>query len=90
MSNTQVILSGFADEAANEKLAIQQFAALAAVGLQHYSIRFIDVGTSGGIWGLAEGYSMMVGGEPGQPEARGARLVSHWQQHSARQRAPSR
>jgi 6-phosphogluconate dehydrogenase len=23
----------------------------------------IDVGTSGGIWGLAEGYSMMVGGE---------------------------
>ncbi|MCR9293163.1 MAG: sugar phosphate isomerase/epimerase [bacterium] len=44
MSNTQVILSGFADEAANEKLAIQQFAALAAVGLQHYSIRFIDVG----------------------------------------------
>lgn len=26
-------------------------------------IRFIDVGTSGGVWGLAEGYSMMVGGE---------------------------
>lgn len=25
-------------------------------------IRMIDVGTSGGIWGLAEGYSMMVGG----------------------------
>jgi 6-phosphogluconate dehydrogenase len=24
---------------------------------------FVDVGTSGGIWGLAEGYSMMVGGE---------------------------
>ncbi len=23
---------------------------------------FIDVGTSGGIWGLAEGYSMMIGG----------------------------
>ena len=22
-----------------------------------------DVGTSGGIWGLTEGYSMMVGGE---------------------------
>ncbi len=26
-------------------------------------ISFIDVGTSGGIWGLTEGYSMMVGGE---------------------------
>jgi len=24
---------------------------------------FIDVGTSGGVWGLAEGYSMMVGGD---------------------------
>ena len=26
-------------------------------------IHFVDVGTSGGIWGLAEGYSMMVGGD---------------------------
>jgi len=25
---------------------------------------FVDVGTSGGVWGLAEGYSMMVGGDP--------------------------
>jgi sugar phosphate isomerase/epimerase len=41
---TPIILSGFADEAANEKQAVQQFAALAAAGLQHYSIRFIDVG----------------------------------------------
>ncbi len=24
----------------------------------------MDVGTSGGVWGLTEGYSMMVGGEP--------------------------
>jgi 6-phosphogluconate dehydrogenase len=24
---------------------------------------FVDVGTSGGIWGLAEGYSMMIGGD---------------------------
>jgi 6-phosphogluconate dehydrogenase len=24
---------------------------------------FVDVGTSGGIWGLSQGYSMMVGGE---------------------------
>jgi 6-phosphogluconate dehydrogenase len=26
-------------------------------------LHFADVGTSGGVWGLAEGYSMMVGGE---------------------------
>src|SRR5262245_61600369 len=40
----QIILSAFADEAANQKTAVQQFAALAAVGLQYYSIRFIDAG----------------------------------------------
>jgi sugar phosphate isomerase/epimerase len=39
-----VILSGFADEAANQKLAEQQFAAFAALGLQYYTIRFIDAG----------------------------------------------
>jgi 6-phosphogluconate dehydrogenase len=27
-------------------------------------ISFIDAGTSGGIWGLTEGYCLMVGGEP--------------------------
>jgi 6-phosphogluconate dehydrogenase len=26
-------------------------------------IKFVDVGTSGGVWGITEGYSMMVGGE---------------------------
>jgi 6-phosphogluconate dehydrogenase len=26
------------------------------------SLHYVDVGTSGGIWGLAEGYSMMIGG----------------------------
>lgn len=45
MSLPQVLLSGFADEAANQKLAVQQYAALAAAGLQYYSIRFIDVGS---------------------------------------------
>ena len=34
-----------------------------ANGMRELGIHFIDVGTSGGIWGLAEGYSMMVGGE---------------------------
>lgn len=40
----RVILSGFADEAAIEKTAEQQFAALAALGLQYYTVRFVDVG----------------------------------------------
>jgi 6-phosphogluconate dehydrogenase len=31
--------------------------------LKEKGIAFIDVGTSGGIWGLTEGYSMMVGGD---------------------------
>jgi hypothetical protein len=43
-NQTSVILSGFADEAANQKTAVQQFAAFAALGLQYYTIRFIDAG----------------------------------------------
>lgn len=33
-----------------------------AEALKAHEIHFIDVGTSGGVWGLEEGYSMMVGG----------------------------
>jgi sugar phosphate isomerase/epimerase len=38
------VLSGFGDEAANHKTAVEQFAAFAALGLQYYSLRFVDVG----------------------------------------------
>ncbi|NMB88790.1 MAG: decarboxylating 6-phosphogluconate dehydrogenase [Chloroflexi bacterium] len=31
--------------------------------LDEKQIHFVDVGTSGGVWGLENGYSMMVGGE---------------------------
>ncbi len=31
--------------------------------LQDKGLNFMDVGTSGGVWGLSEGYSLMVGGE---------------------------
>ena len=37
--------------------------------MRHYQevtakgFQFVDVGTSGGVWGLKEGYSMMVGGD---------------------------
>ena len=42
----------------NYKDSVRRAASLAARGLH-----FVDCGTSGGVWGLAEGYSMMVGGE---------------------------
>lgn len=42
-----ILLSGFADESAISKQANEQFAAFAAIGLEYYSIRFVDVG--GGI-----------------------------------------
>jgi len=42
----------------NYKDSIRRAALLKAKG-----IHFVDVGTSGGIWGITEGYSMMVGGE---------------------------
>jgi 6-phosphogluconate dehydrogenase len=31
--------------------------------LKEKKLNFVDVGTSGGVWGLKEGYSMMVGGD---------------------------
>lgn len=43
MSNS-ILLSGFSDEAANEKLAVRQYAAFAALGLKYHSLRFVDAG----------------------------------------------
>ena len=43
-STKPVLLSGFADEAANQKTAEQQFCAFAALGLRYYTLRFIDAG----------------------------------------------
>ncbi len=34
-----------------------------AAALAQKNIHFIDCGTSGGVWGLAEGYSLMIGGD---------------------------
>ena len=34
-----------------------------AASVKSQGFQFVDVGTSGGIWGLKEGYSMMVGGD---------------------------
>ena len=36
-----------------------------SVTLEGMGLYFVDVGTSGGIWGLKEGYAMMIGGDEG-------------------------
>ena len=41
-----------------------QFAIKDAEELAEKGISFIDAGVSGGVWGLEEGYCLMVGGEP--------------------------
>ena len=42
----------------NYKDSHRRYAALKQEGYE-----FVDVGTSGGVWGLKEGYSMMIGGD---------------------------
>jgi 6-phosphogluconate dehydrogenase len=44
----------------NYKDSMRRAATLAARG-----VHLVDVGTSGGVWGLREGYSLMIGGDPG-------------------------
>lgn len=53
-ANPQILLSAFADEAANRKTAIEQMAALAALGLKYYSPRFVDVTGSGEVKHVVE------------------------------------
>ena len=54
LSNGDVILDG---GNSNYKDSMRR-----AVALSEKDIAFLDVGTSGGIWGLKEGYCLMVGG----------------------------
>ena len=43
-SKPSVLISGFADEAAVGKGAVEQLSVFAALGLEYYSLRFIDLG----------------------------------------------
>ncbi len=45
-----------------------------AAGLDEVGVSFVDAGTSGGVWGLAEGYCLMVGGDPDAVERLGPAL----------------
>ncbi len=47
-----------------------------AAELEEAGIHLIDVGTSGGVWGLAEGYSLMVGGSDAAIEILTPALVT--------------
>ncbi len=60
LSSGDVILDG---GNSNYKDSMRRASALKEQGLD-----FVDVGTSGGVWGLAEGYSMMIGGDAGVVE----------------------
>jgi 6-phosphogluconate dehydrogenase len=42
-----------------------------AASLRSRGIRYMDVGTSGGIWGLERGYCLMIGGDPDVVERLG-------------------
>lgn len=44
MANTEVIISGFADEGPLDKKAEAQLTMLASLGMSYYSLRFVDVG----------------------------------------------
>ena len=43
-----------------------------AKALRPRGIHYLDIGTSGGVWGLERGYCLMIGGEGGGGAARSA------------------
>jgi len=55
MSSGDIVIDG---GNSNYKDSMRRASALAKKG-----IKFLDVGTSGGIWGLKEGYCLMIGGD---------------------------
>ncbi len=54
MVGPKVIISAFADEAANRRTALEQMTALAAIGIRNYSPRFIDVTGEGKVEHVTE------------------------------------
>ena len=54
-------------------------------------IHYVDVGTSGGVWGLERGYCMMIGGENDGGQAPRSDLCQRWRLASERiPRTPGR
>jgi 6-phosphogluconate dehydrogenase len=56
LSNSDIVIDG---GNSNYKDSVKHAGMLEPKGID-----FVDCGTSGGIWGLTEGYSLMIGGQP--------------------------
>jgi 6-phosphogluconate dehydrogenase (decarboxylating) len=56
--------------------------------LKERGIHYIDVGTSGGVWGIERGYCMMIGGDKAVVDAS-TRSSRRWRRASAISRAPA-
>ncbi len=54
MVTPRVVLSAFADEAANHKTALEQLTAMSAIGLKWYTPRFVDVEGDGNVEHVVE------------------------------------
>ena len=50
-------------------------------------IHYVDVGTSGGVWGLERGYCMMIGGETAVGDSASTRSSRRWRPARATSRA---
>ena len=50
-------------------------------------IHYVDVGTSGGVWGLERGYCMMIGGEAAVVSSISTRSSRRWRRAAATSRA---
>ena len=56
--------------------------------LEPAGIHYVDVGTSGGVWGLERGYCMMIGGPEDGGAAPGPDFQDAWRRAAATCRAP--
>lgn len=76
MSDSQIVLSAFADEAANTKTAVEQLSVIAALGLKYYSPRFVDVTGSGKVKHVTELDTDELGKLKSLHEQYGVRVAS--------------
>src|SRR5919107_1467289 len=67
-SDHQIVAFDFSADAVS---AAEEHGAIGASSLEERGIHYIDVGTSGGVWGLEVGYCMMVGGHAESVERLG-------------------
>jgi len=56
--------------------------------LKERGIHYVDVGTSGGVWGIDRGYCMMIGGDKAVVD-RLDPIFAHWRRALARFHAPA-